>query len=229
MSKVEQYPGQRGLYGGSKRNLVAALTLMLFAQAAGSASIAGRAMNTQGEPLAKVSICLAKAESPRVCEKVHWTNKKGSYSFSGLKQGNGYIVAVNRDGSAANRKFEQYANYAWQPGELPVSVESRNEKIRVESFVGKFNFSNFQRIVNLTAADFPELYSIDLSGSYVALKVFLRPETMEEAPQTIFLGQVRSTDAVQIDASVPLTFNSIKYEIFSSNLSFSGSISLVQP
>jgi hypothetical protein len=229
MSKAQRYLKQGDFNVTSIRNVVAALTLLVFAQAASSASISGRATNSQGERLTKVSICLSRAVTPQLCDKVHWTNKKGGYSFSGLKPGISYIVSVNGDTSAANRKFEQHANYAWQPSEHRVTINSKKDKRTVEDFVGKFNFSNFQRIVKLTATDFPELSSIDLTGSYVALKVFVRSNNPEEAPQTIFLGQVRDTDNLQINASVPLASPAIEYEIFSSELSLNGSIALVQP
>ena len=159
---------------------------------------------------------------------MRWTDKRGAYTFNGLKSGIDYIVTVNGDSAVSNRKFEQHANYAWQPREHRATINSKNEKLTVEGFVGKFNFSNFQRIVSLRAADFPELSSIDLAGSYVALKVFISSGKVDEPPETIFLGRVIDGEKLKIRASVPLTCSAIEYEIFSSNLALSGSIGLAQ-
>ena len=229
MNKVKPNSRQHVSRVTATRKSALALMLVLFAHSVSSASISGRALNIQGDRLARVSVCLTKASSPEVCEKVQRTNKKGAFTFSGLKPGSSYIVAVNRDRSATNRKSEQYANYVWLPGEQQVTLISRKEKRTVDDFVGKFNFSNFQRVVNLTANDFPELASIDLAASFVALKVFIRSNEPDEAPQTIFLGQVRDLGALQINASLPLAFSVIDYEIFSDQLSLSGSIALAQP
>lgn len=206
-----------------------AIALLIASQAASSASISGNTADAGGAALTKVSVCLALASTPEVCERVRWTDKKGKYTFSGLKAGIDYIVTVNGDSSVSNRKFEQHANYAWQPRKHTVTINRKNEKSTVAAFVGKFNFSNFQRIVNLSAADFPELSSIDLAGSYVGLKVFINSGQVDEPPQTIFLGRVQDSENLKIRASVPLASSSIEYEIFSSNLALNGSIVLVQP
>ena len=205
------------------------LSFLLFAQGASSASITGHTADAEGTALTKVSVCLALASAPDTCERVRWTDKKGNYTFNGLKPGIDYIVTVNGDSSVSNRKFEQHANYAWQPRKHTVTTNSKNEKLAVERFVGKFNFSNFQRIVSLKAADFPELSSIDLAGSYVGLKVFIRSGKDDEPPRTIFLGRVHDGNKLKIHASVPLASAVIEYAIFSSNLALSGSIALVQP
>jgi hypothetical protein len=208
---------------------MSALAFILFAQGASSASISGHTVDADGTALTKVSVCLALASTPDICERVRWSDKKGNYTFNGLKSGNDYIVTVNGDSSVSNRKFERHANYAWQPRKHTFTINSKNEKLTVEGFVGKFNFSNFQRIVSLRAADFPELASIDLAGSYVGLKVFIRSAEIDEPPKTIFLGRVHEADKLKILASVPLASSVLEYEIFSSNLALSGSIALVQP
>jgi hypothetical protein len=193
-----------------------------------AASIQGSASNEDtGAALIKVPVCLAPLSTPTNCTRIRWTDKKGQYSFSGLKAGDDYAVTVNGDTSARNRKFEAYANYAWTTQQYTVAIKSKSEKIQIH-FTGKFNFSNFQRIINLTAADFPELGSLDLAGSYVALKVFTRSLTEDQPPETIFLGRVSSVDTLNVSASVPLASSSIGYEIFSATLSLSGSIALTQ-
>lgn len=205
-----------------------AVAALLFTQLANAASIHGSALNQDtGAPLVKVPICLAPPSTPTNCTKVRWTDKKGKYSFSGLRAGGDYAVIVNGDTSASNRKFEAYANYAWTKQKHTVAIRSKSDKIQAH-FTGKFNFSNFQRIINLTAADFPELGSLDLAGSYVALKVFTLPLSEDQPPETIFLGQVSSVDTLKISASVPLASSSIRYEIFSATLSLNGSIALTQ-
>ena len=143
-----------------------------------------------------------------------------------MKSGTDYIVSVNGDSAASNRKFERHANYAWEPREYRATINSKNERLAVEGFVGKFNFSNFQRIVSLRAADFPELSSIDLAANYVALKVFISSGKDDEPPETIFLGRVVDGEKLKIRASIPLACTTIEYEIFSSNLALNGSIGL---
>ncbi|MEH6517202.1 MAG: carboxypeptidase-like regulatory domain-containing protein [Halioglobus sp.] len=228
MNAVTHYAKQSGLKMALVRNIGVTLALLLSAQVASGASISGQTVDTDNSALTKVSICLALASSPSDCERVRWTDKKGGYTFSGLKPGIDYIVTVNGDSDASNRKFERHANYVWEPREHKAAINSKNEKLAVESFVGKFNFSNFQRIVSLKAKDFPELSSIDLAGSYVALKVFISSGKADEPPETIFLGRVIDGEKLKIRASVPLTSSSIEYEIFSANLSLSGSIGLAQ-
>ncbi|MEH6559208.1 MAG: hypothetical protein V7708_15535 [Oceanicoccus sp.] len=205
------------------------LSFLLSSAGAVSASISGHAVEVGGTPLVKVSVCLALASAPETCERVRWTDKKGKYTFNGLKSGIDYIVMVNGDSSVSNRKFEQHANYAWEPRRHLATIKSKNEKLTVGDFKGKFNFSNYQRIVSLGGVDFPELASIDLIGSYVGLKVFIRSGKVDEPPRTIFLGRVHNGDKLKIRASVPLSSSTIEYEIFSSNLALSGSIVLVQP
>lgn len=205
------------------------LAWLLAPQAAMSASISGHTADDDGTALTKVSVCLAVSSAPDTCERVRWTDKKGNFTFNGLKAGVDYIVAVNGDSSISNRKFEQHANYAWQPRKHLVTLSAKNEKRAVGDFVGKFNFSNFQRVVSLGAEDFPELSSIDLAANYVGLKVFIRPEETDKPPRTIYLGRVHSGDKLKIRASVPLASTEIEYEIFTSNLALSGSIELVQP
>ena len=205
-----------------------AVSALFFTSFSNAASIHGSASNEDtGAALVKVPVCLAPLSTPTVCSKIRWTDKKGKYSFSGLRSGDRYAVIINGDTSAANRKFETYANYAWTKQKHTVAIESKRDKVRAD-FTGKFNFSNFQRIINLTAADFPELDSLDLAGSYVALKVFTLSLTEDQPPATIFLGQVSSVDTLKISASVPLASSSIGYEIFSATLSLSGSIALTQ-
>ena len=207
---------------------LSALAFLLLAQGASSASISGHTSEADGTALTKVSVCLALASAPDTCERVRWTDKKGNYTFNGLKSGIDYIVTVNGDSSVSNRKFEQHANYAWQPRKHTATINSKNEKRTVDDFIGKFNFSNYQRIVSLGAADFPELASIDLVGSYVGLKVFISSGKVDEPPETIFLGRVLESEKLEIRASVPLSCSVIEYEIFSSNLALSGSIGLVR-
>ena len=205
---------------------LAALCLSFCVQLAWGASIEGRATNVDGEPLYKVAVCLARTGTTGKCDKLRWTDKKGKYSFSGLKPGSDYTVVVNGDRSAANRKNESYSNYVWDTNEHTAAINAMNEKVSVGDFVGKFNFSNFQRIVALDATDFPELASIDLEGSYTALKVFIPSSQEGVPPETIFLGQVHSGARLEIEASVPLSVTTIGYEIYSAVLSISGSIVL---
>jgi hypothetical protein len=202
------------------------MCLTLCAQLAFGASIEGRATNVAGQPLYKVSICLAQAGTAGQCEKVRWTDKKGNYSFTGLKPGGEYSIVINGDRSAANRKIESYSNYVWEPQAQAAAISSMSDKVAVADFVGKFNFSNFQRIVTLDATDFPELATIDPEATYTALKVFIPSSQEGVPPETIFLGQVHSAARLEIEASVPLAVTTIGYELYSAVMSINGSIVL---
>ena len=205
-----------------------AIGLLFISHYAMSASISGRAVNEMNEPLPKAAVCLAPVETPAQCTKIRATDKRGAYTFSGLKPGDTYTITINGDRSASNRKFQSFANYVWTPQQRQISIQSRNEKLYVDDFVGTFNFSNYQRIVTLTLADFPELADIDLESSYVALKVFIPATAPDEPPETIFLGQVTGSSNLNIDASVPLAVAAIEYEIFSATLAIRGSIALAE-
>lgn len=204
----------------------AALACVFGANGAISGTIEGRVFDTSGQPLYKVAVCLADPDQVGRCIKTRLTGKTGKYSFSGLKAGNQYTVLVNGDRAAASRKFQSYSTYVWEPLLQRADISSKNTRATLDDFTGKFNFSNFQRVVNLTAADFPELASLDLEGSYVFLKVLIPSKNEDEAPETIYLGQVTSNANVQIAASVPLAERVIEYEIFSATLSINGSITL---
>lgn len=200
--------------------------LVAMAPAGFAASIKGAVINTSGDPLAKVTVCLKASSSDRDCVKLRRSDQRGNYQFKGLKAGQSYSVEVFQDSSASGRKFEQYKTYVWEPQVQHAAVTTKNETIRLVTFAGKFNFSNFQRALTLTSVDFPELSSIDLQSDYVALKVFLPSPDQEQPPETIFLGQVTGLEQLLIEASVPLAVTEIGYEIFSASLSISGSIML---
>ena len=129
MNKIVLDLKQRGFTGALFPRFGMALVLLLCAQNANSASISGRAVDTDGVALTKVSICLSLASSPSTCERVRWTDKKGAYTFNGLKPGIDFILTVNGDSTVSNRKFEQHANYAWQPREHRATINSKNEKL----------------------------------------------------------------------------------------------------
>ena len=205
-----------------------AIGLLVFSQYAISASVTGRAVNADNNPLYKAAVCLAPAETPGRCAKTRATDRRGGYTFTGLKPGDVYTITINGDRSASNRKFQNFSNYAWEPRQQQISIQSRNEKLRVDDFVGTFNFSNYQRVVSLTLTDFPELADIDLEASYVALKVFIPASGADKQPETIFLGQVTDSSNLNIDASVPLAVAAIEYEIFSATLAIRGSIALAE-
>lgn len=203
-----------------------ALILGFAIQTSVAATLGGTVTSPDGEPLYRVPICLKIDTSERDCVRVRKTNQRGEYQFNGLKTNTSYTVEVFQDSSAAGRKFEEYRTYVWEPQYQKVTNKLKNYSLQLETFVGKFNFSNFQRVVTLTSADFPELSSIDLTSEYVALKVFVPSTDAESPPETIFLGQVTNLDNLVIEASVPLAASAIGYQIYSATLSLDGSIIL---
>jgi hypothetical protein len=173
-----------------------------------------------------VPVCLKTLDDGDDCTKLRYTDKLGAYRFNGIKPGSDYAVTIFLDKSAAARKFDKYRTYVWSPAEQPLTISKRADSIRLAPFVGKFNFSNYQRVLQLTATDFPELEEFDLAGDYVFLKVSVAPTEPERSSETIFLGQITDAEQIQLEASVPLSTTSIDYEIYSANYAISGSISL---
>lgn len=213
------------------RRIAAAHSLVVLASVlagthAFAASVNGRVVNAAGEPLDKVPVCLQTSAADLQCSKLRSTDRQGRYSFKGLKPGSDYRVAVFQDNTAAGRKFDRYRTYVWEPVSQAADITRKNDSLQIADFTGKFNFSNFQRGLTLTASDFPEMSSIDLLAEYVILKVFLQSQDPSVAPETIFLGQVTNTGAINITVSVPLAATSIQYQIYSASLSIDGSISL---
>lgn len=203
-----------------------ALLAALLAGNAYGASLQGTVTAQGGSPLEKVPVCLRVSDTQRVCAKTQSTDRLGNYRFNGLKAGQQYQVAILQSDSAPGRKFERYRTYVWEPLQQSVTVTSKNQTLDLEQFSGKFNFSNFQRGLTLTGADFPELRSIDLLSAYVALKVYLPPTDADAVPETIFLGQVTDPDKLKVSASVPLATSAIAYQIYSAELNINGIISL---
>jgi hypothetical protein len=210
---------------GGLGKLLPALLLMAASGHAAAASIHGQVTDPDGFGLANVPVCLKAPYDGGGCSKLRFTDRKGSFHFKGVKTGSGYSVEVFRDTSASQRRFEAYPTYVWGPSSQPVDIGERSDSVILDPFVGKFNFSNYQRVIRLTAGDFPELVEFDLSAEYVVLKVSFAPGS-EEPPETVFLGQVRSADRIRIDASVPLSTSGIDYEIYSAGQSLGGSIAL---
>jgi hypothetical protein len=191
-----------------------------------AASLQGSVTDQAGAPLAKVPVCLREASESRGCSRVQTTDRKGNYRFNGLKPGPTYRVSVFQDDSASGRKFDRYRTYVWDPLQQTTTLTQKNESQALARFTGKFNFSNFQRGLTLAGIDFPELSSIDLAVEPVFLKVFVPPVETNEAPSTIYLGQVSNAETLAIVASVPLATPRIDYQIFSTTLSLAGSIFL---
>jgi len=183
-----------------RRPLQVAATLITLglAGAACAASISGVVTDSAGMALPKVPICLRLWEEGDVCGRLRHTDRQGAYRFNGIKPGADYSVEVFLDKAAAVRRFDTYRTYVWSPSEQTVTVQDRNDSISLEPFVGKFNFSNYQRVVLLTATDFPELGEFDLAGDYVFLKVSYTPSEPERLPETVFLGQVTAVERTQL-------------------------------
>ena len=190
--------------------------------------IKGRITNEGGLPLAKALVCLAEEGSPKACVKTGSTNKNGIYAFKGLKKNVLYTVAINKSSSVSGRKQDLYPNYIWTPSSTEVVLKSKSETVDHQDIVGTFNFSNFQQVLRLTSADFPELGNFDVLQDYVYLKLYLIDNNNGEQ-KLVFLGQVASTESLAIDVSVPLVTTELHYEIFSSTYAVENTISLSSP
>ena len=211
-----------------RATLAALLGTLILAKAGqvAAATIEGSVTGTDGEPLYKVPVCLKLDPADTECHRIRTTDQSGQYRFNGIKDGD-YTIEVYKDPSASGRRFETYRTYVWAPKNQGVSLAGKNASANLDTIVGKFNFSNYQRAVMLTAADFPELSTVDYQSEYVALKVFVPSGSPDVPPETIYLGQVTNPASLAIEASLPLAASTIGYEIFSiSGLSLSGSIIL---
>ncbi len=211
----------------TRTTLAALLGTLIMAKAGqlSAGNIEGVVTDNSGEPLYKVPVCLKLDAADADCHRIRSTDQSGQYRFNGVKDGT-YTVEVFQDPSASGRRFETYRTYVWAPKSRTVSLAGKNAAGALDPFVGKFNFSNYQRVVTLTAADFPELSTIDYQSQYVALKVFVPSGSPDVPPETIYLGQVTSPDTLAIEASLPLAASTIGYQIYSASLSLSGSIIL---
>ncbi|MDA9981354.1 carboxypeptidase-like regulatory domain-containing protein [Gammaproteobacteria bacterium] len=190
--------------------------------------IKGRITDEGGIPLAKVLVCLAAEDSQKACVKTGSTNKNGVYAFKGLKKNVLHTVMINKSLSVTGRKQDLYPNYIWTPSSTEVILKSKSEIVYHQDIVGTFNFSNFQQLLRLTSADFPELENFDVLQDYVYLKVFLIDNNNGEQ-KLVFLGQVTSAESLAIDISVPMVTTELHYEIFSSTYAVANTISLTSP
>ena len=211
----------------ARATLASLLGVLILAKAGqvSAATIEGTVTGTDGEPLYKVPVCLKLGAADADCHRIRTTDQWGQYRFNGIKDGD-YTIEVFKDPSASGRRFETYRTYVWAPKNQSVSLAGKNASGTLDTFVGKFNFSNYQRAVTLTAADFPELSTIDYQSEYVALKVFVPSGSPDVPPQTIYLGQVTNPESLAIEASLPLAASTVGYQIYSASLSLSGSIIL---
>lgn len=192
------------------------------------AEITGAVIDINGAPLYRAPVCLSDAVGSGECVKLRLSDRNGQYSFNGLKAGDSYTVSIFLDRSASQRKSELYRTYTWSPLAQSAAIPGRNDVVVLAPFLGKFNYSNYQRAIELTASDFPELTQHDLAAQPVFLKVSFQPAgTGELRPETIFLGQVRDAATLQLEASLPLAVGAIDYQVFGTDFSYDGRISLV--
>lgn len=204
------------------------LLLSLSPALALGASIGGAVVDSAGAPLYQVPVCLRDSDQEQECTKLRFSDRNGNYSFKGLKVGSRYSLSIFYDKSAAARKFQAYRTYVWTPAQS-VTIENKRDAVLLPTFQGTFDFSNFQRVIELVAADFPELNQVDLNAGTVFLKVaFDSVASPDLPPETIYLGTVSNPDNLRLEASVPLAVTGIDYQIFGSNFSYDGRISLAE-
>lgn len=205
------------------------LTLLVSPSATLAASVTGTVVDSGGEPLSQVPVCLREAElEQQDCLKLRFSDRRGNYSFNGLKAGKDYSLSIFYDKSATARKFQKYTTYVWTPSQS-VAITNKRDSVLLPAFQGTFGFSNFQRVIELSASDFPELSQVDLNAGVVFLKVaFDSVASPDLPPETIFLGTVNDPEQLQLEASVPLAATVIDYQIFGANFSYDGRIPLAE-
>jgi hypothetical protein len=205
------------------------IVLIVAPALAHGASITGAVVDSAGAPLYQVPVCLRDFDhEQRDCLKLRFSDRRGIYSFNGLKAGNRYSLSIFYDKSANARKFQEYTTYVWTPSQS-VAITDKKDSIVLPAFQGTFGFSNFQRVIELSASDFPELTQVDLNAGAVFLKVAFDSVTSPDLPpETIFLGTVSNPDNLRLEASIPLAATGIDYQIFGANFSYDGRISLAE-
>ena len=204
-----------------------ALTCSLFPITSTAADISGRVVDDAGNFLKGIQICLkSEPSSLKDCTRIKRTDAKGNYEFKGLKPGSSYSLRIHLDRDAKQRKYQQFKNFVWEPLIQNLEIRNRRDQVNLRDFVGKFDFSNFQRVIKLVSADFPEFGGIDTSKESVALRVYIKAEGDSNESQTIFLGQVVDPNSLWIEASIPRSVRQIQYEILRVGQSTYGLISL---
>lgn len=200
------------------------VVLALVATPAFAGSIDGRVLDKDQVGLDKVKVCMADASAPQTCVKQSQTDRFGYYSFNGVKPGN-YVVGVDRERTASGRRTEAFKTFVWTKA-MPVSLASNKDRRELSDIVGKFNFSNFQRSLELRAADFPELTGFDPYAEPVFIKVYHAAVAAGGEPETVFIGRVGNTARMSIEASIPLATTELAYDIYSASASASGVIAV---
>lgn len=192
--------------------------------------IRGRITDGEGAPLFKVDVCLSYLILPSECIKKRSTNQNGLYSFKGINVNKAidsrgrYIIRVIESLTVTSRQNDLYRNYVWTPETTEVELQSKSGSVKNVDFTGRFNFSNFQKVLRLTSTDFPELVNFDVDQDYVFLKLYTIDRS--DGQNLIYIGQVTSMENLVLEVSMPLSATELHYEIFSSTNSVSNTIPL---
>jgi hypothetical protein len=175
--------------------------------------IAGIVNDGDGNPLDAVPICLDESSNSGSCARLSVTDSTGGYLFTDVVQNLPYRVTVD-----VSNDSNPYPNYAWAPLEHAVVVNAISGNADNLNFTGTFNFSNFQKQIQLTYNDFPELRDYDLLNDYVFLKVYYEvynADLTEYEENLIYLGRIISGAGLLIEASAPLATTTVYYETYS--------------
>jgi len=206
-------------------NIVGVALLFAFGASAQAASLDGRIVDKDDAGLGKVRVCLFEQSAPTVCAKNSITDRFGYYSFNGVKPG-AYAVGIDQDRTTVGRRTEEFKTFVWYPARQSVSISGNKEARELRTIVGKFNFSNYQRSLELRTSDFPELSGFDPYAEPVFIKVYHASVVAGEAPETVFLGRVGNLNKLRIEASIPLATTELRYDLYGASASASGVISL---
>ena len=179
---------------------------------------AGTVVDTQGEPLEGVTICLQSARGGNDCSQTAVTDRRGRYELE-LREPGTYVVRIKQQETLQQRLQAAYTNYAWEPATYDLAVSANGNRSGY-NFTGGFNFSNFQGSLLLRASDFPELLTTTYKtpGDYVVLKVYtLASDGSEKVvfQDRIVLVEQNSAFNFQIQASLPLEADTLRYEVYS--------------
>jgi hypothetical protein len=207
----------------SVRHVLAALVFMAsMTTSALSLEVSGRVTDENERSLSGMSVRLLVGSSAE-CLAETVTDDDGRYRFTLWRRG---INLVRRD-FTVEVLGDGLSSYVFTPASADVTFLHWHDVRDDVDFAGVFDFRNFQRLLRLTADDFPDLAGFDLVGDYVFLKVYTSDPEEPSVQDLIFLGRIASADSVLVDASITRSMTELQYEIFGTSNSVNGTIDVV--
>lgn len=198
--------------------LVLLILLTIATPAAFGASVSGTVVDENGQPIADSTLCLSQQNTDPgtapACLQQQTTDSQGNYTFGQMDAG-AYTVTI------ADRRFP---TFTWLPVARKVALARGSDTITGFNFKRQFSFSNFQKPINISGSDLPELAAFNLGQDLVFVKVYAVDPANPSQQTVFFLGKVSNDANLKFSASAPWTVKEVRYEIFSPVASSQGSL-----